>query len=274
MGAPAPGTAGGDRVVDRRGRRPRHRSGRGYPSHRLRTAALHGPRRRDPDLVVQQLSGRPLTAEVAKIAGVTSTKSVAFVTSFLVSPDDGSLFIDPDPYAGDDTMLGARVVEGRFTNPSAPDEFVVNRALAAMLAERFGARIGDRFEVASFDQNQIEFNRAFDSGEPPAVPRFEVTFVGIIDTPADFDATAPTMVFSQAFLSVHSTVGVVQTFMAVDLEPGADAATVMETVRTFPDGEDPYPVASRIVSADARRAVRFQVTSLWIVTAIAVVARR
>ena len=226
----------------------------------------------DPDLVVQQMSGRPLTVEVAKIPGVAHTRSIAFVPAFLVSPNDGSLFLDPDPYAGDDTMLGARVVEGRFTDPDAPDEFVVNRRLAAMLAQRFGTRVGDRFDVAAFDQNQIEFNRAFDSGEPPTVPRFEVTLVGITETPSDFDNPSPTMVFSQSFLTAHAAVGVVQTLMVVDLEPGADGGTVMDSMRQLPDGDDAYSVVYRIVSADARRAVRFQVTALWIVTAIAIVA--
>ena len=226
----------------------------------------------DPDLVIQQLSGPPLTAEIAKIAGVARAQSVAFVTSFLVAPDDGSLVLEPNPYAGDDTMLGARVVEGRFTDPDVSDEFTINRVLATLLTERFGARMGDRFQIASFDQQQIVSNRAFNSGEPPAVPRFEATLVGIIETPSDFDNPAPTMVFSQSFLSARPTVGVVQTFIAVALEADANPDAVMDAVHELPNGGDAFAVVSRIVSADARRAVRFQVTALWIVTAIAVLA--
>ncbi|MEO5838700.1 MAG: FtsX-like permease family protein [Acidimicrobiales bacterium] len=39
----------------------------------------------DPDLVFLQQSGAPLTADVAKIPGVAGTRSIAFVTSFLIA---------------------------------------------------------------------------------------------------------------------------------------------------------------------------------------------
>ena len=39
-----------------------------------------------------------------------------------------------------------------------------------------------------------------------------------------------------------------------------------------PGGGDAFNSSYRIVSADARRAVRFQVVALWLVTAIAAIA--
>lgn len=225
----------------------------------------------DPDLVITQLSGPPLTAEVAKIDGVAEVGSIAFVTSFLVSPSDGSPVLEPNPFAGDNRLVGARVVEGRLPDPAAPDEFTVNRTFFAWLEERFGTHVGDLFQVASFDQQQLAAN-AFVNGDPPAEPLFAATLVGITETPSDFDDPSLSMVFSKSFLSAHPTVGVVQTIIAAQLEPGTDPTTVMDAVHRMPSGADAYAVPSRIVSADARRAVRFQVTALWLVTAVTVIA--
>ena len=180
--------------------------------------------------------------------------------------------LTPNPWAGDDRSLGARVVEGRFTDPEAPDEFTANRTFADFLAANFGTRVGDEFEVTSFDQEQLDSNRAFNSGEPPAVPLFTATLVGVTEAPSNFDDSAPAMVFSRAFLTAHPTVGVVQTKIAVHLEPGADPDAVLRAVRDLPSGNDASNEAFRIVSADARRAVRFQTTALWLVTVIAAIA--
>jgi hypothetical protein len=196
---------------------------------------------------------------------------MAFVTSFLVSPKDGKPLTDPNPFAGDERMMGARVVEGRLTDPTVPDEFTVNRRMAALLAQQSAMHVGDQFQVASFDQAQVAAN-AFDTGEPPRVPLFTATLVGVTENPTDFDDPSPTMVFSQAFLRAHPTVGVVQTIIATHLQPGTDPNTVMDAVHAMPNGADAYPLPARIVSADDRRAVRFQVTALWLVAAVTVVA--
>ncbi|MEY2521516.1 MAG: hypothetical protein QOJ66_81, partial [Ilumatobacteraceae bacterium] len=180
----------------------------------------------DPDLLITQQGGLPLTEKVAHMPGVSEARSATFVTSFLVAPDDGTPVLVPNPFAGDDRLLGARVDAGRFTDPVAPDEFTVNRTFATYLADRFGTKIGDQFQVTSFDQEQLATNRAFNSGEPPAVPLFTATLVGVTESPSAFDESTPTMVFSQSFLHAHPTVGVVQTMIAVRLEPGADRDAV------------------------------------------------
>lgn len=226
----------------------------------------------DPDLVVAQQGGAPLTTQVADIPGVVQARSLAFVTSFLVAPDDGSPVLVPNPFSGDDRLFGARVVEGRFCDPDAPDEFTVNRTFAAYLATRFGTKVGDQFQVTSFDQEQLATNRAFNSGEAPAVPLFTATLVGVTEAPSDFDDSGPAMIFSGSSLNAHPTVGVVQTGIVVSLDPRANPDTVMSAVHGLPGGGDAFNDPSRIVSADARRAVRFQVTSLWLVTAIASIA--
>ncbi|MBK5332652.1 MAG: hypothetical protein JJD93_11805, partial [Ilumatobacteraceae bacterium] len=106
----------------------------------------------DPDLLITQQGGVPLTEKIAGIPGVAEARSTAFVTSFLVAPDDGTPVLVPNPFAGDDRWLGARVGAGRFTDPAAPDEFTVNRTFANYLADHFGTKVGDQFQVTSFDQ--------------------------------------------------------------------------------------------------------------------------
>jgi predicted lysophospholipase L1 biosynthesis ABC-type transport system permease subunit len=226
----------------------------------------------DPDLVITQVSGPPVTAQVRGMPGVDSVGSRAFVTSFLVSPTDGSLVLEPNPFAGDSALLGTRVVAGRFPDPDAADEFTVNRAFASLLSSRFGTRIGDRFDVRSFDQDQLVANRAFQTGEPPAVAPFTGTLVGITESAAEFDDPSPTMEFPPSFLAAHPDVGVVQTVITVRLARGADPNAVVAAVRRLPNGADAYPVVTRVVSADARRAVRFQVTALWLVAAAVAIA--
>lgn len=226
----------------------------------------------DFDLVITQQQGAPLTDSIAALPGVAEAGSIVFVPSFLVSPVDGSPVVEPNPFAGDDRLNGTRVVAGRFTDPATPDEFTVNQPFFHMLADRFGTKVGEQFQVTSFDQDQLASNRAFDAGEAPAVPLFTATLVGITEAPDEFDDPSPTMTFSSSFLAAHPTVGVVETLTAVHVEPGVDPSTVMNAVHTLPNGGDAYPVPARIISDDARRAVRFQVTALWLVTGIALIA--
>ena len=224
----------------------------------------------DPDLVITQQSGPSLQDNVADLPGVRSTKAFVFVPSFLLSPVDGSLVFEPNPFAGDDDAFGTRAVEGRLTDPAEPNEFVVNRAMATLLRDRFGTRIGDSFQVASFDQAQVAAN--FDSFDSPAVAPFPATLVGVTESPSDFDEASPQMVFSRAYLGAHPEVGVVQTIIEVHLDEGAEPRTVMDAVHRMPYGEDAYSTTDRVVSDSARRAVRFQVTALWLVSALSTLA--
>ena len=224
----------------------------------------------DPDLVVTQLSGGPLDEEVARMPGISSLESFVFVPSFLVSPRDGTPVLEPNSFAGDDDAVGRRAVEGRLTDPSNPDEFTVNRSMASLLSERFGTSVGDRFHVVSYDQAQVASN--FDTLQVPAVPPFTATLVGITESPTDFDDPSPLMVFPRSFLGAHPDVGVVQTIIAAHLAPDVDPGSVMDAVRQLPNGGDAYAAPQRIVSDSARRAVSFQVTALWIVTALSVLA--
>ena len=104
------------------------------------------------------------------------------------------------------------------------------------------------------------------------MPPFTATLVGVTDAPTDFDDSSPQMVFPRSFLGAHPDVGVVQTIIAARLAPGVDPRDVMDAVHQLPNGGDAYSAPQRIVSDSARRAVRFQVTALWVVTALSVLA--
>ncbi|MEO7369727.1 MAG: ABC transporter permease [Ilumatobacteraceae bacterium] len=224
----------------------------------------------DPDLLITQLSGRPLNDLVAQLPGVTSAQALVFVPSFLVSPLDGSLLLEPNSFAGHDDTVGERVVVGRFSDPARPNEFTVNRPLASFLAERFGTRVGDDFQVASYDQSQVAAN--FTTVDKPAVARFTATLVGVTESPTEFDDPSQQVVFPGSFLAAHPDVGVVQTRIAVHVAAGVDPHDVMNAVHQLPNGADAYAMPSRVVSDSARRAVRFQVTALWLVCALSAIA--
>ena len=224
----------------------------------------------DPDLTITQLYGPPLIDSVAKLPGVISAKGIVFIPSFIVSPTDGTPLLDPNPFAGNDDVLGARVVTGRFTDPTHPNEFTVNRLLAKLLADRFGLGVGDQVDVVSFSQGQVDAN--FDAIDVPDVPAFRATLVGVTESPSEFDEPSLQMVFAPSFLTAHPDVGVVQTIMAVTLADGADPREVLDAVRQLPNGDGAYAVPTRVVSDSARRAVRFQVTALWLVSALAILA--
>jgi putative ABC transport system permease protein len=221
----------------------------------------------DPDLLIQQQTGDPLTAAVAAMRGVKSANSLTFVTAFLRG-SDGTLVFRPNPFAGSDRFGGARVVEGRSTDPRASDEFTVNPTMAEILRRRYGSHLGDRFPVSAYSREQVETNRAFGTGTRPSVPEFPVRWVGVVDNPANFEDDSPSIYYSEEFLRAHPDVGVVQTLIQVHLVRGTDPGAILRAVRRLPNGSDAYTTPPRIVVDESRRAVRFQATALWIVTGI------
>ncbi len=231
------------------------------------TAAFGG----DPTFVITQSFGPPLTDRVRMLPGVVSATSITFITSFLVAPDDGSLVFEPNPFAGDTDFLGGRVTEGRLPDPGSPNELVVNTTLYDTLHDEHGVRVGDQLQVVSFDQDQVNRN-AFDSGEGPALAPFTATLVGVVQAPVEFDDPSPSLTFPPSFLAAHPTVGVVQSRVAVELADGADPDAILDSVRALPGGDGAFATPDRLVSDDARRAVRFQVTALWLVLAVTALA--
>ncbi len=74
------------------------------------TAAFGG----DPDLVLLQPAGDPLTSTIAALPGVLSAKGLTFVAAFPIG-EDGSMAFEANPFAGEEDFFGTAVLEGRFT---------------------------------------------------------------------------------------------------------------------------------------------------------------
>lgn len=219
----------------------------------------------DYDLVLNQFAGDPLLEDVRALPGVREAVGFTFVTAFPVLAD-GTLFDEPNPFAGDDQAGGARLLSGRFTDPTAPDEFTANRSLA----DRLGAQPGDRFPIRAFDQPQAEGND-FDRPNGATIA-FEATLVGVTENPAEFDDPSMTMIFSAAFLDAHPDVGKIATLIGVRVDPSTTPDEVLEASRALPGAEGLFSTPARIVSDGTRRAIGVQAAALWIVTAIASVA--
>jgi len=224
----------------------------------------------DPDFQITQQAGLPLTREVADLPEVTSAEGYSFVLSFPLAPTDGTPLLDLNPFAGDDDAGGARVVEGRFTDPDQPYEFTVNRPLARTLERRFGTEVGDRFEFASYSIDQVRGNVDI-STEAPALAPFTATLVGITESPAEFDdQSGGQLVLSSAFLKAHPDIGIVQSLISTKVD-GTDSRGVLDEVHEMADGADAHAVPLRIVSDSARRAVGYQSLALWLVSGLALV---
>ena len=225
---------------------------------RERARPVHGGGGRRPrcDWSLNNSDGRAID----EIAGLPSVDGVEFLT-----------FIGAD-VAGNDTLnafvgeaLGpaARLVDGRFADPSAPHEFIANLTFV----EEMGATVGERFPVETQTQEQVSGNR-FD--EPGRGPPFEATLVGIVDTPDDMDDPTAKVVFPPALLD--GDVGVVTTLMVIDLTSGADRDDLRAEIDALPGGSELGVDPFMVVSPTVRNAVSAQAQGLWVITGVGVLA--
>ena len=217
----------------------------------------------DPDLVLQQYSGAPLTDTIRTIPGVAEAQGATFVAAWPKTANYGEVQA-ANPFAGDVQALGGRLIEGRLMDQSAPDEFTVNRPLAALM----GAKIGDRFDIAAFDREQMA-DPGFDGSAEPGVPPFQATLVGITAAADEFENPSPLIVYSGAMLSAHPDIGIVASFILVRTTSGTDPQQVLTAAQQMPGGDVLQRATdAQYVSADTRRAVRFVAISLWTVAGV------
>jgi hypothetical protein len=66
-------------------------------------------------------------------------------------------------------------------------------------ADLLGVEVGDRLDVVSFSQAQVAGNE-FRPGSPLKGPSFEVTVVGIVESPTDLEDWTASIYFSDAAL--------------------------------------------------------------------------
>lgn len=224
------------------------------------TAAMGG----EFDLVLSQYGGAPLTDAIGAVAGVAEVEGATFVAAWPVTDDFGSVLEATVPFAGDSVAFAGRLVEGRYADPDAPDEFTANRPLADLI----GAEIGDHIEIAAFTGEQTA-DPSFDGGATPGVGRLPATLVGITVAGSEFEDPSPMLMYSSGLLDAHPDVGVVASFILIDLEPGIDADDVLAAARGLPGGDGLQRTAeTQHVSPAVRRAVHFAALSLWVVVGV------
>jgi putative ABC transport system permease protein len=211
----------------------------------------------DFDGLVRQPFDRPRLDEIDDLPVVDEVESLTFIGATVGDSDE------LNPFAGTGPWPGARLVEGRFADPTRPEEFVANVAFTEMA----GAEVGDRLPVATWTQAQVDAN-AF--AEPPAGFAFEGVLVGVADSPDDFDDPTPTVVFPLALLD--EDIGVVESLMGVRLVPGASRDDLRAQLDELPDGTDLGLEPGPIVSTTLRNAVSAQAQGLWVIALVAAVA--
>ena len=226
----------------------------------------------DPDLTITQMFGEPMTDEIAQLPGVESAEAIVFVPSFLVSPIDGTPMLEPNPFAGNDDILGAADRRGPVHGSGQPERVHRQSSMAD------GPRRAVRHWASAISSSgvvQPGAGRGRTSTPSTRRPsrRSRATLVGITETPIGLRRTvAADGVLTARSSSAHPDVGVVQTIIAANLSDGADPREVLDAVRQLPNGDGAFAVPTRVVSDSARRAVRFQVTALWLVSALSVLA--
>jgi hypothetical protein len=211
----------------------------------------------DMDALVIQPQGMPRLDEVAGLPAVAATSFITFFGADVGANREVNSMVGTGPGAG------RRIVAGRTADPGRREEFVANPGFV----EAFDAELGDRFPVRAYTQAQVSAN-AF--GADPGGPTFEGVLVGIIDSPDELDDPTPTAVFSPALLG--DGIGVVTSFIAIKLQPGATRDDLRAQLDALPDGTDFAPDAGAVVSRTVRNAVSAQAQGLWAITGAAALA--
>jgi putative ABC transport system permease protein len=228
------------------------------------TSAVGG----DFDGLVTQPLGPARLAEIDALPAVAEVRSLTFVIATVGGREPvgegGGLGGGVNPFAGTGALPGARLVMGRFAEPTRPHEFVANVAFA----ETFSAEVGDRFPVATWTQAQVDAN-AFD--DLPSGPSFDGVLVGVVDSPDDFDDPTPSVVFPEVLLD--EDVGVVSTLFAVRLVPGVSGDDLRAQLDALPHGNDlALDEDVGVVSPTVRNAVSALAAGLWVIALVAAVA--
>jgi hypothetical protein len=215
------------------------------------------------DATVEQLQGRPRTAEVLALPAVDRVDPVTFVFGGITPLDDPSSPYEAFVFTGIQLAFGTLVVDGR--EPEATDEFLATRSWV----EQAEARLGDQFTLLTIRQ-EVADEYGFDAPEADG-PTETATLVGVIDGPSQLDEPTPYAMFPPSMLDLGD-VGVASTHSAITLAPGATVDDLREQLDGLPDGQGFSITEAEWVSSDVRAAVNAQGRGLAVVTAIAAAA--
>jgi hypothetical protein len=215
------------------------------------------------DATLEQLHGRPRTAELLALPAVDRIDSVTFVFGGITPVDDPSAPYDAFVFAGSQVAFGTLVVDGR--EPAAMNEFLATRSWV----EQAHAGLGDQFHLLTIRQ-EVADEYGFDA---PSIdgPTQTGTLVGVIDGPSQLDDPTPYAMFPPAMLDLGD-VGVASTHSAVTLARGAVVEDLRAQLDGLPDGQDFSIAESEWVSDEVRDAVSAQGQGLAVVAAIAAAA--
>jgi predicted lysophospholipase L1 biosynthesis ABC-type transport system permease subunit len=226
-----------------------------------------------PDTVLAEIQHRP---EVEAAMLVTR-----FMTTVQGGQAAGSTLVWGRPDRG---VQAARpiVVAGRLADPDEPGEAMVDELAASTL----GLEVGSVVSQQAFAPDQVD---AIFSGEArplPTGPRFNVTIVGVIRTPADLSVPAPGVdvewlgdsdiwLTQAAYDRFAGDVARFGPFLEVRLRGGSAAVPAFLRAVQPLVGEDNLAYSEtdiRTGAQSSRRSTDFEATSLWLLSAISAAA--
>src|SRR4029079_12128423 len=91
--------------------------------------------------------------------------------------------------------------------------------------------------------------------------------VGIVQAPASLEDEAGAAIFSSALLKAD--IGLGQTIMSVDLDPGATMAGLRASLDSLPDGSQMKVETARVIGSEIRTAVDAQARGTWLMALVA-----
>jgi hypothetical protein len=218
------------------------------------------------DVIVEQYSGRPRTAELERLDAVEEARAATFVFGGLVPSGGGPDEItDALVFAGAPEALATTVVAGRAPDPTTTDEFVGTRGFT----ESTGAALGDRFDLFVIPQAAAD-SAGFDAATE-AVPVATATLVGVVDGANMLQDPTGIAVFPAALLD-NPDVGVSSTQTAVALAPGSTQDDLRRQLVGLDAAGEFGITESDWVAPEVRAAVRAQGQGLAVLAAIVAVA--
>jgi ABC-type lipoprotein release transport system permease subunit len=153
---------------------------------------------------------------------VESAVPISFTVAFSEASEyDIGVFHSSDPRFLRD-IDRPRLIEGRLPHAEAADEVV----LSEFLSESVGAGIGDRIELVTFSQEQLDEE---DFGEEPAGPLLDLEVVGIGRTPDDLADEENAIAYAGPGYYEHTTgkAGAFGPSLELRVRDGADVESVV-----------------------------------------------
>jgi hypothetical protein len=222
--------------------------------------------------------GIPTASQLAAFRRSPGVAALAYLHAFslVIEGEDNLAIAAPDDSAMGNLVDRARLIEGRFGSPSAPDELTVSEGLAA----KTHLRVGSHLDARSFTQTQIDtiFSGKGDPNAPPVGPHVRLTVVGIVRRPLDLGIRAVTggvALLTTGFGEKYEgRIGRFTDVLRVKTEKGtADVPRVVATARKLWGDAPTFGVQPLgIETQGAGSAIGALTNALWIFAAVTALA--